>query len=62
IKLHGVVFIGERDEEVEYTIVSLGKARRLGGVPPLDPLNASQLAEAFRANFRLSDFAGRGFQ
>ncbi|MGA9764322.1 MAG: dethiobiotin synthase [Rhodomicrobium sp.] len=62
IKLHGVVFIGERDEEVENTIVSLGKVRRLGGVRPLDPLNASRLAEAFRANFRLSDFAGRGFQ
>ncbi len=60
IKLHGVVFSGERDEEVVNTILSLGKARRLGGLPPLDPLNASQLAEAFRANFRLSDFAGRG--
>ncbi len=62
IKLHGVVFIGERDEEVESTILSLGKARRLGRLPPLDPLNASRLAEAFRANFRLSDFAGRGLQ
>ncbi len=62
IKLHGVVFIGVRDEEVESTILSLGKARRLGRLPPLDPLNASRLAEAFRANFRLSDFAGRGLQ
>jgi len=62
IKLHGVVFIGERDEAVENTILSLGKARRLGSLPPLDPLNASQLAAAFRANFRLSDFAGRGLQ
>ncbi len=62
MKLRGIVFIGERDEEVENTIVSLGKARRLGGLPPLDPLNASQLAEAFRVNFRLSGFAGRGFQ
>ncbi len=61
IKLHGIVFIGERDEEVESTILSLGKARRLGGLPPLDPLNAGTLSHAFRANFRLSDFAGRGF-
>ncbi len=60
IKLLGVVFIGERDEEVETTILSLGKARRLGGLPVLDPLNASRLSHAFRANFRLSDFAGRG--
>jgi len=61
VKLHGIVFIGERDEEVENTILSLGKARRLGGLPPLDPLNAGTLSHAFRANFRLSDFAGRGF-
>ena len=61
LKLHGAVFIGERDVEVENTILSLGKARRLGSLPVLDPLNASQLAAAFRANFRLSDFAGRGF-
>lgn len=60
VKLHGVVFIGERDEEVESTILSLGKARRLGGLPALDPLNAGTLSHAFRANFRLSDFAGRG--
>ncbi|MBI4724369.1 MAG: ATP-dependent dethiobiotin synthetase BioD [Rhodomicrobium sp.] len=59
VKLHGIVFIGGRDEEAESTILSLGKVRRLGSLPPLDPLNASRLAEAFRANFRLSDFAGR---
>ncbi len=60
VKLLGVVFIGERDEEVETTILVLGKARRLGGLPVLDPLNAGTLSHAFRANFRLSDFAGRG--
>ncbi len=60
VKLLGVVFIGERDEEVENTILVLGKARRLGGLPVLDPLNATTLSHAFRANFRLSDFAGRG--
>ncbi|MGO9485175.1 MAG: dethiobiotin synthase [Rhodomicrobium sp.] len=59
IELHGVAFIGERDEEVESTILSLGKARRLGCLPPVDPLNAGTLGQAFRANFRLSDFAGR---
>jgi dethiobiotin synthetase len=59
-RLHGVVFIGERDEEAEATILSLGKARRLGGLPPLEPLTATSLAEAFRRNFRLSDFAARG--
>jgi dethiobiotin synthetase len=60
IKLHGVVFTGDRNAEVESTILKLGEVRRLGGLPALDPLNASSLAEAFRANFRLSEFAGEG--
>jgi dethiobiotin synthetase len=59
MKLHGVVFIGEQEDEVEMAILSFGKAHRLGRLPPLDPLNATKLAEAFRLNFRLSDFAGR---
>jgi dethiobiotin synthetase len=62
IKLHGIVFTGDTNSEVESTILKLGKARRLGGLPPLDPLNASTLAEAFRANFRSSEFAGGGFR
>jgi dethiobiotin synthetase len=61
IKLHGIVFAGDPDEEVENTILKLGKARRLGSLPVIDPLNASKLAEAFRTNFRLRDFAGGGF-
>jgi dethiobiotin synthetase len=56
MKLHGIVFTGDTNAEVESTILKLGKTRRLGGLPALDPLNASRLAEAFRANFRLSDF------
>jgi dethiobiotin synthetase len=62
VRLHGIVFTGDRDAEVEDTILKLGKTRRLGGLPVLDPLNASRLAEAFRANFRLSEFAGGGFR
>lgn len=57
MKLNGVVFIGEPEEEAESAILALGKARRLGRLPPLEPLNATQLSEAFRRNFRLSDFA-----
>jgi dethiobiotin synthetase len=62
IKLHGVVFAGDRNVEVENTILKLGKTRRLGGLPALDPLNAGGLAEGFQANFRLSDFARGGFR
>jgi dethiobiotin synthetase len=59
IEVHGVVFTGEPGEEVESTIIALGKTRRLGRLPPLDPLNAGTLADAFRAHFRLSDFAAQ---
>ncbi len=59
IEVHGVVFIGEPSEEVESTIVALGKTRRLGRLPPLDPLNVGTLADAFRAHFRLSDFSAQ---
>jgi dethiobiotin synthetase len=59
IEVHGVVFTGEPSEEVESTIVALGKTRRLGRLPPFDPLNAGTLGQAFRANFRLSDFAAQ---
>ena len=57
IEVHGIVFTGEGDEEVEAAILGFGKARRLGRLPPLVPLDAGNLAEAFRANFRLCDFA-----
>ena len=59
IAVHGVVFTGEPGEEVESTIIALGKTRRLGRLPPLDPLNAGTLADAFRAHFRLSDFSAQ---
>jgi dethiobiotin synthetase len=62
IKLHGVVFAGDREADVENTILKLGKTRRLGGLPRLDPLNAIRLAEAFQANFRLSEFASVGLR
>jgi hypothetical protein len=45
---------------VESAILSFGKARRLGGLPPLEPLTPTRLAEAFRVNFRLSDFISSG--
>ena len=57
MQVHGVVFIGSPNAAVEDTIVSFGKVRRLGGLPWLDPLNASTLAEAFRANFPPASFA-----
>ena len=58
MRVHGVVFIGKPDDDVESTITSVGRARRLGRLPIIEPLNAARLAEAFRANFDLRDFGG----
>ena len=58
MRVHGVVFIGDPDEDVESTITRVGRARRLGRLPIIEPLNAARLAEAFRANFDLRDFGG----
>jgi dethiobiotin synthetase len=57
VKVHGVAFAGEPAEEVESAIVAFSGVRRLGRLPPLDPLNAGVLAEAFQANFWAGDFA-----
>lgn len=57
--VHGVAFIGAASPEVENTIAAFGGVRRLGRLPVVEPLNAAGLAEAFRANFDMRDFAGR---
>lgn len=57
IPVLGVAFVGEANEDSEATICAMGKARRLGRLPWLDPLSAEALAAAFRAAFRAEDFA-----
>jgi dethiobiotin synthetase len=56
MRTHGTVFIGDAADEVETTIIALGKTCRLGRLPFIDPLNAETLAQAFRTNFRADDF------
>ncbi len=56
MRVHGVVFIGNPDDDVESAITRVGRARRLGRLPIVEPLNAAGLAEAFRANFDLRNF------
>jgi dethiobiotin synthetase len=58
MRVHGVVFIGNPDKDVERTIARVGSVRSLGRLPIIEPLNAARLAEAFRANFDLRDFGG----
>ena len=53
----GVAFVGEAQEDSEATIAALGKVRRLGRLPWLDPLTPERLAVAFAENFDLRDFA-----
>lgn len=56
VPILGIAFVGDAVEDSEATIAALGKVRRLGRLPRLDPLNAATLAEAFAANFDLEAF------
>ncbi|TCQ00255.1 dethiobiotin synthetase [Sphingomonas sp. PP-F2F-A104-K0414] len=56
VPILGIAFIGDAVEDSEATIAALGKIRRLGRLPRLDPLNAATLAAAFAANFDLEAF------
>jgi dethiobiotin synthetase len=56
LRLLGVAFIGDANEDSESTICTIGRARRLGRLRRLDPLTPASLAAAFAAAFRLEDF------
>ncbi|RZM32762.1 MAG: ATP-dependent dethiobiotin synthetase BioD [Sphingomonas sp.] len=56
VPILGIAFVGDAVEDSEATIATLGKVRRLGRLPRLDPLNAATLAQAFSANFDLGAF------
>lgn len=56
IALHGIAFVGDANDDSEATICAMGKVRRLGRLPLLDPLTPSTLAAAFAANFVREDF------
>jgi dethiobiotin synthetase len=55
IAIAGVAFVGEANPDTEATIAAMGNVRALGRLPLLDPLDATTLADAFRANFRIDD-------
>ncbi len=56
MRVHGVAFVGNAEEEAENTIREIGRVRRLGRLPFVDPLNAATLAKSFRENFCAADF------
>ena len=56
IPLLGIAFVGDANEDNEATICGLTGTKRLGRLPRLDPLDATTLAAAFAAHFRIGDF------
>jgi dethiobiotin synthetase len=56
IPLHGVAFIGDANVESENIIAEIGKVKRLGRLPVIEPLTAGRLAGVFGKTFDLADF------
>jgi dethiobiotin synthetase len=56
ISILGIAFIGDANENSEATIAQLGRVRRLGRLPWLDPLTPKMLQQSFAQNFDLRDF------
>ena len=57
VPILGLAFVGAANADSEATIAAIGGVKRLGRLPPIAELNARALAEAFRAHFRIEDFA-----
>jgi dethiobiotin synthetase len=57
IPLLGIAFIGEANEDSEAVICKLGRAKRLGRLRPVAPLDGPNLAGAFADGFDVKDFA-----
>lgn len=56
VPIHGIAFLGDRQEDSEAIIADISGVRRLGRLPIVDPLNSQTLATAFAANFNRADF------
>ncbi len=56
VPLIGIAFMGDANADSERTICEMGKAKRLGRIDRLDPLDADTLAAGFAANFDKGDF------
>lgn len=57
VTILGVAFVGDAVEDSEATIAAIGRVKRLGRLPHLDPLNRDTLARAFADSFDRADFA-----
>ena len=57
IPLAGVAFIGDAEEESERIIAEMGRVKRLGRLPVIEPLTPGRLAGVFAKTFERQDFA-----
>ncbi|MAH04239.1 MAG: dethiobiotin synthase [Alphaproteobacteria bacterium] len=56
INVHGVIFVGEPNDDNIQTIADFSKVRILGHMPWISDLDAAGLHNCFKRNFRLQDF------
>src|ERR1700761_3845349 len=56
IPLLGMAFIGEAHEESERIITEIGKVKRLGRLPVIEPLTPGRLTGVFAKTFERQDF------
>ncbi|MBT0669872.1 ATP-dependent dethiobiotin synthetase BioD [Novosphingobium profundi] len=56
LRVLGVAFVGDAVEDSEAIVCAMGKVKRLGRLPRLDPLTPEGLRAAFAAHFSLEDF------
>jgi len=56
VDIRGIAFVGDAAEDSEATIAAMGRVKRLGRLPMVDPLEPGALAAAFAAHFDLADF------
>jgi len=57
IPLHGIAFIGDANLESETIITEIGRVKRLGRLPAIEPLTPGRLAGVFGKTFEAADFA-----
>lgn len=57
VPILGIAFVGPSVPDSEETIARVGRVRRLGRLPWLDPLDAGTLAAAFADAFDIEEFA-----
>ncbi|MBW4331019.1 dethiobiotin synthase [Stakelama sp. CBK3Z-3] len=56
VPILGIAFVGDSEPDSETTIAEIGRVKRLGRLPMLDPLTLDALARAFTDHFDKADF------